>query len=188
MNFTKDLVRTILKNPHGFEWSLQGFGMLRTYLDPEIRLHIWGKRFQVEDVTLLHTHPWNFNSLVVAGRVANIRFVKDASSPCMTMMEQEIKCGVGGHVSNDPQAVFLRKGEREVYLAGDEYTQAAHEIHKSIPDDGSVTIIEREFLEDTEHAYVYYHPNAEWVSAEPRPAEPWEVGAICGNALLRWFR
>lgn len=187
MNFTKDLVRTILKNPHGFDWSLQGFGMLRTYLAPEIRLHIWDGRFQVSDVTLMHTHPWNFHSLVVAGRVDNIRFLKDESGMGRTMMEQEIQCGVGGGVSADPVGTFLRKCEREMYYEGDTYTQKAHEIHMSLPQEGSVTIIEREFLDDTEHAYVYYERNSEWVSAEPRPAEPWEVGAICGSALLRWF-
>jgi hypothetical protein len=40
---TQASVLQILANPFDYKWTIQGFGMLRTYLDSEHseRLHIW---------------------------------------------------------------------------------------------------------------------------------------------------
>jgi hypothetical protein len=55
------------------------------------------------------------------------------------------------------------------------------------PNPGTVTIVERRFKADTEHAFVFYPRNEKWVSAEPRPATPEEVITITQIALRRWF-
>src|SRR6266700_4115841 len=36
----KDFVKYTLQNPENHKWSLQGFGMFRVYLSPEVRLHL----------------------------------------------------------------------------------------------------------------------------------------------------
>lgn len=186
----KALVRKILEHPFGFEWSLQGFGMLRLYLEPEIRLHVWDSRFTVESVSQTHTHPWNFHSTVVAGVVRNTRYHevdshKATGARTKALRRQTILCGVGGGLEGDPEDVELWAEPVEVYGAGHSYTQRAHEIHVSEPYDGTVTIIRREFLDDQDHAYVYF--DGDWVSAEPRPASNLEVAQITEYALKRWF-
>jgi len=187
----KALVKHLLEHPESMEWTLQGFGMLRCYLEPEVRLHVWDSRFKAPDVSELHTHPWDFHSLVVAGVVRNHRFVEttegahQGTGQQIPRKRQTIRCGEGGGLVGEPVDVFLAEQPTETFEAGETYTQKAEEIHRSIPEDGTVTIIEREFREDTEHAFVYFQ--GEWGTAEPRPASPAEVAAILDNALGTWF-
>lgn len=193
-SFVKPLVKAILEHPEGHDWTLQGLGMLRTYLgaDRNHRLHIWDSRFKVEGVDELHTHPWNFHSYVIAGEVINTRYRKNLiPSPSIgdgePYREQEILCGEGGHETETTRAVTLHAERAETIVECGIYSQAAFEIHRSQPADGTVTIIEREFLDDDDHAFVYIPVGAEWVSAEPRTATDEEVKAICEHALQAWF-
>lgn len=187
-DLVKPLVKAMLKNADRFEWTLQGFGMLRTYLDDDhnLRLHVWDPRFKVEGVDEVHTHPWNFHSFVVAGEVENVRLSAGLAEDG-NYMEQKLRCGVGGGLCGDPRSVSLREHRPEIVKEGETYTQKAHEIHRSSPASGTVTIIQREFLDDTEHAYVYIPKGQEWCSAEPRLATAEEVETITVDALARWF-
>lgn len=187
---TKTLVQHLLEHPQSAEWTLQGFGMLRCYLRPEVRLHVWDSAFRAPDVSDLHTHPWDFRSLVVAGRVRNYRFVESdgtsvESHGAIPRRRQTIRCGEGGGLVGEPVDVFLTEQPTEVFEEGESYVQRAEEIHRSLPEDGTVTIIEREFKDDTEHAFVYFQ--GEWVTAEPRPATDAEVQQILSGSLARWF-
>src|SRR5882672_1685770 len=65
------MVKQILDNCGDYEWSIQGFGMLRTNISEYLRLHIWDSRCRVDDVSDIHTHPWNFSSTVIAGWLTN---------------------------------------------------------------------------------------------------------------------
>lgn len=179
----KKLVQHVLEYPKGYEWTVQGLGMMRTYLAPEIRLHVWDGKHKFPNVSELHTHPWNFHSIVVAGKVFNHRYVESGDGT--QIMRQTIRCGEGGGLIGDPEKVRLTMGMKECYIEGDIYVQKAREIHRSSPLDGTVTIIHREFLDDTEHAYVYF--DGEWVTAEPRAATPQEIEDTCVIALGTWF-
>jgi hypothetical protein len=184
---SKALVKNLLEHPESMDWTLQGFGMLRCYLEPELRLHVWDSRFRFAEVSDLHTHPWDFHSVVVAGVVRNKRFreVTQWEAGGEKLRRQTIRCGVGGGLTGDPEDVRLSGSRFEVLEEGATYTQHAREIHRSVPEDGSVTIIEREFKDDTEHAYVYFE--GEWVTAEPRPATEEEIDSIVANSLAAWF-
>ena len=59
-----EIVKQVMENPFNYEWELQGFGMLRTYIDKDTRLQIWLKDFIVPGVTDIHTHPWDFESFI----------------------------------------------------------------------------------------------------------------------------
>jgi hypothetical protein len=193
----KATVGTILANASQYEWTLQGLGMLRIYLgDKDLRLHVWDDRFAFPAVSEMHTHPWDFESYVVAGIVENYRFKSVAKVPphkdnlqsAEAFMRQSIFCGVGGGLTEeDPEKVWLVKQPRELYRESDIYTQKANEIHVSVPRRGTVTIVRRHFLEDEDHAYVFWPHGEEWVSAEPREATPNEVESIARNALATWF-
>lgn len=202
LRFVRPLVRSVLENWANHRWSLQGFGMLRAYLsDRKLRLHVWDSRFAVPDVTTVHDHPWNFESLVVAGRITNTRY---RTYPCFAaqvdierkmlrspFVKARIACGAGG--VNDVatmkargERVWLTPTEPETYEAGDSYRQEAHEVHHTSYEDGTVTLVSREFLPDTEHANVYFRADESWVSAEPRDATLLDVSMIVERALFRF--
>jgi hypothetical protein len=55
------VVRSILEDPMR-QWTVQGLGMLRTYLPDNARLHIWNPALKFEEVSEHHTHPWDLVS------------------------------------------------------------------------------------------------------------------------------
>jgi hypothetical protein len=188
VDFTKLAIKQVLEHPTAHPWSLQGMGMFRLYLSKEVRLHVWDVRFTVERVSTLHTHPWGFTSHVLSGCILDRTFEKPEASDVhpATHWEQKIVCGPGGGVAGDKAPVLLRPLRSAINLAGDTYTHAASDVHESVPKSGTVTIIERTFQEDTEHANVYFRLDREWVSAEPRDATKEEVEAMARMALDRW--
>lgn len=200
-NKLRAMVQAVLTNPRRYDWTLQGFGMLRTYISKETRLHIWDHGYRVRDVTDVHDHPWHFNSLVISGTIINTRY---KVHPCSHTDEQiealrirtpfvksTIVCGVGGgnHVATVKERgerVWLEPLEPETYTTGKIYRQEANEVHHSSFGSGTVTLVTREFQKDTEHAHVFFKADQEWVSAEPRDAKPVEIEDICKNALRNW--
>lgn len=191
MNLDTMMVKFLLEHATSFEWSIQGLGMLRLYLDKATRLHVWSPMAKRPEVTTLHDHPWDFTSQIVSGRLTNVRYMPDtlpAHAHPFNYMRQQIVCGPGGGVDAEPDPVHLFLCEAKTYWPGDLYYQHAEDIHESLPEPGTVTVITREFKKDTEHAHVFYPIEREWVSAEPRIATPDEVSRITGEALDLWDR
>jgi hypothetical protein len=186
---THALVLDCLQNWRTRQWQLQGFGMLRTYLPNDVRLHVWSGLFAIPGVTTIHDHPWDFDSLVVAGRLHNTRFhafkrLPDMPAPNAYMM-RSIKPGVGLQVIADDAPVWLRKCATETYEAGSTYRQAANEIHESRPEDGTVTLVHRRRV-GADVARSFYEADKGWVSAEPREATEHEARAIIEHSLATW--
>lgn len=70
-------VKSILQeSPWNRDWTVQGFGMLRCYLDSDkrFRLNIWDDRLAVPHVSVIHDHPWSFDSWIINGIFHNQRF------------------------------------------------------------------------------------------------------------------
>jgi hypothetical protein len=187
MKIQKALVKKILESATHFEWSLQGFGMLRLHLDYDIRLNVWDSRYRVPKVSLMHSHPWHFKSQIIAGKLQNFRFTpsKDEFAG-VEFSHALIKPGPGGGLRENKGLIRLRAHAPEFYTEGEEYKQAHSEIHISDPVDGTVTVNERHRVGD-DIAYVYWPKGTEWVSAEPRTALLDEVESITQNALRLWF-
>jgi hypothetical protein len=188
---TKLLVRTILSHATSFDWSLQGFGMFRLYLSKEQRLHVWDDRFAVPNVSTIHTHPWHFTSYVVSGRMTDVLYEVHPLIPLAvpgsdSYEKQQIVCGPGGGACGPVEHVLLSKLQEVTIEEGQSYSLTADAFHESKPEPGTVTIIDREFREDTEHAYVCFPHGQKWVSAEPRPALVKEVEAMAERALARF--
>lgn len=185
MNATKLLVKKILESPFEHKWSLQGLGMLRLYLNKETRLHIWDSRFKVPNVSTIHDHPWDFDSLVVAGRLKQVRFYPYEAGERYSY--SILKCGAGNCERTPPLPIWLNAMAEEDFGEGDSYRQVSCEIHDSRPYDGTVTIIERKFTKaDEDHARVFWK-EGDWVSAEPRPATKDEIKSITTASLATWF-
>lgn len=187
---TRELVRKILERATSYKWTLQGFGMLRLYLGGCARLHVWHKDLAVPNVSDIHTHPWSLRSLVVCGRLHNVRFTEmDAPAEYLTHYAQELVTGEGGGLISKPRLVRLTPATlSEYYAAGNVYSQGPSEIHVSYPEDGTVTVMERNEMDRAPAAWTYW-PRTRgadgWVSAEPRVATDVEVAKGVSLALTR---
>jgi hypothetical protein len=183
---TKQLVKKLLENASNYSWSLQGLGMLRLYLSDEVRLHVWHGGFSFPRASTMHTHPWDFRSLVIAGHMQNFRWVADREGDWFN--SATILCGEGGCMMSEPKKVRLIGGPMEHYLEGQQYIEKAEEIHESFPFNGTVTLVERFFKPDRDHAKVFWPIDHNWGSAEPRPATREEVEQITNHSLRCWFQ
>lgn len=192
MKIEKELVQEMLEealskalDDNAKGWTLQGLGMLRLYIDDEVRLHVWNIDYADTNASTLHTHPWHMYSEIVAGKMQNRRFVYDRDG--IAYMRQKILCGPGGGLCDEPKEVFLSPEPLESYPERTYYTQRANEIHESYPMKGTVTVVVREKLADADHAFVFWPDWLRWGSAEPRDATPEEVYTIIENSLDTWF-
>jgi len=104
-----------------------------------------------------------------------------------------IQCGPGGRAKGEIQDVRLNQCDSRIvgdsyggrgYQTG--YSLSREAIHESIPEPGTVTIIERQFGGDPDHAYVFWPYGTNWVSAEPRPATYGEIEGMTKTALERF--
>lgn len=179
--------RAILEQAESHEWSLQGMGMFRHYISKEVRLHVWDARFMAPQVTTLHTHPWDFESIVLSGVMTDVMYLKASDHLAATHEECQIVCGSGGGMTSEPsKPVRLMAPFTHTFTTGRSYRHVATDIHESIPRSGTVTVIHRTFRPDTEHAFVYVKRGKPWVSAEPRRATLDEVRSMALLALDRW--
>lgn len=182
------IIGGIVERPHTFHWSVQGFGMLRTYFgsDKRWRLNIWHSRLAVPLCSTIHDHPWSFESLIVAGQFENRRyFVEPASELFATHHWQVIQTGPGGGPDGEKGFCKLTEMTPEFYIAGDTYSQGHEEVHASIYQDGCITLNDRRRLEDGEHAKVFYPIGGTWVDAMPREATAKEINIACEAARKR---
>lgn len=194
---TKLLVKKILEQAHNYEWSIQGFGMFRLYLSDEVRLHIWDSTYKVPNCTLIHDHPWNFYSEIIAGVLYNTRY--DISDPRFSTAtsflegkdydEVTIKAGEGAVVISQPRQVLLFAKPKESYNDNCNYTQNANEVHETSAEIGTVTLVTRTMREDKhrDHAKVYCVPGVGFISAAPRAATFEEISGAARRSLERWF-
>lgn len=165
--------------------------MLRLYLSPMVRLHIWDTRYKVAGVSDIHNHPWDFTSEIIAGEITNklytVANTKEAIGAAV-YLRSGIICGPGGGLdSRGAVAVKLIPTSIETFVAGDTYHQTSHQVHCSCPLNGTVTLVTRTFKDQTEHADVFWPEGTKWGSAEPRAASENEVMDIVNYSLERWF-
>lgn len=186
MNMQAALVRAILEQWKSYQWTVQGFGFIRTKIADIGRIHIWDSRIAVDLVSTAHTHPWPLRSTIISGELINQRFVRSDDGLGMPYMESDIKTGEGGGLSGDPRPVMLKTKVPEVYSAGRTYEQTPNEIHRTIAQDGTVTLLERPQGPPLELALTYWPTGTSWGSAEPRLVSGWEIERTVIHALARW--
>jgi hypothetical protein len=167
------------------DWSVQGFGVLRLYIRKIGRLHLWDRALQYPGVSLVHNHSWDLRSTIVCGRIVNTRFEETESAIGHPYHGRRLLTGYQSRFVQNEFITTLLNQPREAYIAGDVYKQSAHEIHVTDPDDGTITLMERN--EDTNgEANVYWPYGTEWGDAKPRPATADEIQstiAKCTAAL-----
>ena len=194
---TKVLVEKILRSSvimresPTSKWQFQGFGWLRLQLTDTLRLHVWDSREAVANVSVIHDHPWNFSSQVVAGCMHNQRYAVLSAIEMQgrqpTHMVAKIRPGENLKMLTEAEpCILVPAAEHEVIAPGQIYVQRADELHHSMPVPGTVTICDRLRVgEDV--ARVCWPYGTEFVSAEPRRATPQEVERIITFSLNKWF-
>lgn len=188
--FRCERVVEILEHAHLFDWTIQGFGMLRLTFPGDVwRLHVWSHEDRVPGVSKIHNHPWDFASYVLNGTMVDICH---ELVPGVGMAMQKLLCGPGARLEGDPVPVGLKNpAVMHTYKAGDFYEHYASDMHESHPSDGAVTLVRRVFrvdgADDLNHAHVMWPVGTNWVSAEPRAATSAEVVRITRKALQKWW-
>lgn len=186
-------VEKILRWPlsDGRQWTVQGFGMLRTYLggdtEDQYRLNVWDDRFQVPGFSDIHDHPWHFTSMIYAGYLDNAKFERVPSQAGRPYNQVRIRPGKQGGPIRDPKQVALSMTSVAVYQRGETYFQQAEELHRTGYLRGTVTVICRDRVVQDDTAYSLWAGDGPWVSAEPRDATSLEVLDIIGYSLKRWW-
>lgn len=178
-NIIKPLVRHVLANADKFDWSIQGFGLLRLYLPGEARLHIWDHSQRYQDVSMIHDHiQWGLTSTIVAGELTNTRYDEQDERPAdgWTLYNwATFKAGFDGKQLHAPDKIWLRAQKPEIYRPGDQYHQEPREIHETCAAPGTVTIMQKHPTPDGENARIFWPTGTTWGNALPRPATPEEV-------------
>lgn len=201
----KSVVQKMLEFPIEFPWEVQGLGFMRLYLgDRAQRLHIWDSSIKVYQASSLHTHHWDINSTVVAGIYKQHRYksydteqgydteqiaFKAWGAPPRKYNQARIQTGPNAK-KEEQSEVWLSELPLEVVHEGFGYKQERNEIHCSIPEDGTVTLIDRTLYPEPDGhgvALSLWRGKGPWVSAAPRPATEEEILRITRTALDSWF-
>lgn len=189
---TNRLVHGVLQDWWRYEWTKQGFGMVRTYLDSEHRwrVNVWSQMLAVRGVSTIHDHPWSFTSHVISGAIINRKYeilgLDRMTEPWKLYDMCHIVTGEGGGPASSPETVMVRPTTNFVYLAGMSYEQRADVLHETIYREGTVTVNDRSAPTAAHTARVMWPHGTEWVDAKPRPALDCEVMDVCSGALANW--
>lgn len=197
---TRDEVREILLDWRSHEWQVQGFGMLRTYLDGpnEPRLQVWDQRLACWGNNAIHDHPWAFRSTIYAGVLYNERFDVETLWPEEWDEWEDANGHVtdivpgtrGGLLSGRPvEPCRIEPQPLEVYSLGDTYSQTHREMHLTRYAQGTVTLIERVDREEADIARVAWYGEAH---EQPPFVKPYHASRevaemVIGDALATWW-
>lgn len=175
-------VQEILRKPLERLWTVQGFGKMSTNVTPTARLHIWDRMLLDPRVPAVHSHAYDFRSVVLAGRVRNIRMHEVAGDAW-----NKVLVSASAGIVQEPEVTALQEDPVELYDEGAVYSQTDEEIHWSVPDDGSVTLVEWEFGPSPKHMKVFWRGRSPWKDAKAREATQDEVVNVTQAALDLWF-
>jgi hypothetical protein len=184
----RQLVRYLLKNRMQFQddWTMQGFGFLRLKISDSMRLHVWDSRLREAGVSDIHDHTqWAFTSHIISGSLVNIRYevCQPTCDNAQPYNMATLKCGIGGGmIDGSTKLAHLLAGKPELYLPGSSYRQEPDEVHRTMPADGTVTLIEQE-RRDVDTARVFWPIGGTWGDAIPRQATKDEVANVGSFAL-----
>ena len=169
------IVKQVMENPFNYEWELQGFGMLRTYIDKNTRLQIWLKEFIVPNITDVHTHPWDFESFIYQGQITNHCWRESSKLDGVSFDRCLILTGEKAYVKERTQVILKVIGNQK-YTRGMVYSHEKNIPHRIDFVDGTITILTKSNIREDSLAYSYVMGiGNEWVSAAPRLATKNEI-------------
>jgi len=190
---TRQEVKSLLEKAHELTWSVQGMGFFRYYVSDTLRLHVWDARFMEPLCSTLHTHPWDFVSYVYSGCILDLTYedwrldLRPGYGPTGEEYRRlRIQCGENARPVGNLEPCRLVAMPGKYWVQGQYYGHRKEIVHESVAKVGTVTLVERTFFEDRDHAFVYHRPNRQWVPARPRAATLPEKRMMQDMALDRW--
>jgi hypothetical protein len=205
---TRALVKAILQRAEHYSWEVPANGRLTLVLEPNVAvINVFHSKYRVPGTTAIHSHTVDFRSEIVGGVMRQHRYrrvIADAGRAiadaghgptpvegAKKYWEQELT--LDGKLSRDPIECDLTEGAIETYAAGEFYEITADEIHQSVPEDGTVTLITRQH-KTTPTSVSTFWPWAP-LAAGAKPSDkiiPKEAGEevvrdVISLALERWF-
>ncbi len=176
----KKYAKKVLEDPFRYNWYAQGFGKMATTIG-NAKLHIWDRLLLNPRVPAIHSHSYDFLSLVVVGVVRNLRFSEVHGDSW-----SKVLVTASGELIDGPSYAALEESPIDVHREGVQYRQASDEVHLSFPDDGTMTLVEWTGGEP-KHMKVYWRGKTPWVNAKSRPATREEIASVTKNALEAWY-
>ena len=163
------------RNPRAREWTVQGLGLLRCYLDDKQSecLIIWSNALGSPRVPDIHTHPWDLGERVISGRIINARYKEVEPGLKHSQVYWRRLLTSDGESSEDVR-VWLRNTRDDYVYSGGHYTLDRGEIHQVLPDNGTVTIcVPWRKKQSQGGSFVY--ARKQWESVAPRLATVGEI-------------
>ena len=99
---------------------------------------------------------------------------------------QTLKTGEGGGLVGEAEMISLEPLATEFYGTGNMYSQEAQEIHRTMAQDGTVTLLQREQGPPLEEALTFWPSGTVWVSAEPKAPADYLISQTVNYALQLW--
>lgn len=193
-------VRAILAHPGGFDWKINGLGFIRCDLDgDDYCLNVWDRRLCTIDRAVIHTHPWDLESLVLSGAVRNRQFhVGDNSLHIHTNPHLATHYGVHIHtrpwdlddaIADQKPALYeLGKRETAVWSTDEGYRLARGEAHATDYLAGTVTLVRRTNRDPSRRVGIWWPKDDGDVWNDPSTQTLDEDGIwnTCQLALATW--
>ena len=187
LRLLKAVVRNVLQKPQGYDWTVQGLGMLRCHPwgTPDFRLNVWHRDFLRTGVSDVHDHPWHFTSWIVTGRMFNCRWIEKPMGTvgALPYLMKTVNCGED-YGDGVVTTTFLQPVTPENYFEGMRYSQEADEIHFTNFDNGTITINHRQRVKG-QAARIFWPAGEKWVDAAPRDASLAEIVHGCEIGLAK---
>lgn len=167
-------------------WECHGLGMAKKYLTPEIRLHVWDRRFRHVGrwTESIHAHRWDLWSVVLHGHLIQQEVVAVDAPFDGAYVEWE----VGNRMSPDPTGLFLKSG-RKLGLhildfkvgAGYAYTMPQGSFHRTDAVDGTVALMRREKVQGLSSCLIP-------LGVQPRHGRDWDTLPDMSDILNQHLR
>lgn len=174
----KDAVVDALTVPFNHEWTVQGFGFLRCYLDEKrrFRLNVWHSDLTYPGVSTIHNHPWDFTSHVYGGVITNCTYKEypEGDAYCW----QNIRTGIEnseGQLFGDLNMTTLKFKDWKSFGRDTGYDMRWDEIHRTVFTDGAVSLNERFSQGSGDEARVFWKARERWGTAKVRLATQEEI-------------
>lgn len=191
----------VLQHHSDFQWTHEPGGFMRTCLAPDMVMNVFDASLVHEGATLIHTHPLDFTSMILAGELRHFRHTRygRAAAPAGAQPYGYQDFDVEFKGASPAKGCFLVEEPMEVYHAGDTYQVLSHEIHRVGTEDGTITVLTREYITKPTGSttfWPYVAPGAlsakppeppKFDNVGPGPADPKVVAEVAMRANERWF-
>lgn len=195
------LTRSILQHATAYEWKRNSNSIvtaLATGGGGGVALSIFDSRYRHQDGELIHSHYCDFQSRIVAGVMRQQRYEPAVENEPGAISMGRMEFDVEYRPLPGSTKVWLREQPEEHYGAGEEYVITAPEMHRTWPDDGTVTLRINRYKSRRAGVVVCLRPGEEnrlpaegqaatEIKVAPDQVTPMMLRDIVANALQMWF-